>query len=402
MKRALWIIVIVLWALNFASSLFARVETDDYCYAAGVNEFGVFQNTIDLYENWSGRYSTHLAISTFSTVEPYGTRFGVPVMLAAFVFAWWYAFSHWYSRRDALLLALAFGAALVTARPNDEPIYWLSGATSYWLPIVGAGALIGALVRRLTLTAALIAFFTVAFSETGGALLIFALGLAVLFWKGERQRLTVVLMSAALGFILMTIAPGNAVRKAAFVPLEIDFTLAVRIVLGGFATNVILSFLWALAPGLFLSGAGAMLKAPFPAKRLPMMFLGLALAAAFIFALMALITTGWGVGERVIYLIVPLWLAQWYFAGVVIGERLPAWRWTTALGALMIVVSARHVMERAVYAGLWDARHSQILAGEAVQPSIGYWDSLTNPEWVVDCAEAWYGEEIRFAPPSVP
>ena len=403
MKRIAWVIVIILWALILASSLFARIESDDYCYADGVAQAGIVGNVTGLYMNWSGRYTTHFVISVFSATEPYGTRFGVPIALCAFVFAWWYAFTHWYQRRDALLLALTFGAALVMARPNDEPIYWLAGMASYWVSFVGVGVILGALIRRRTALAALFAFLTVALSETGGALIILGLGLAFLFWKGGRRRLAIVLASAGLGFLIMYIAPGNAVRKAAFIPIELDVPLAIRIVLGGFATNALLSFIWSIIPGLFLSGVGAILKAPFPVKRLPLLFLGLALGAAFTIALLALFTTGWGVGERVMYLIVPLWLAQWYFLGVLISGRVPAWRWATLLGVVLIIVAVRHVADRAVYASRWDARHEQILAGEAVEPKIGYWDTLLDPDWVLDCAEAWYGREIRFVEqPSVP
>lgn len=395
MKRAIWALMIALWVCLLASSLFTRVEADDYCFAVTVREHGVVEALPASYLSWAGRFSQQLIHGVFASVEPYGSRLGVPLMLTAFVLAWWYAFACWYSRRDALLLALAFGAVLAISRPNDEPIYWLSGVTSYWLPVAGAGLLVGALVRRRTVLAALTAFLTVAFTEVGGVFILTGLALGLVFWKGERRRLAVVFLSAAVGYLIIIVSPGNALRKARFISLDMNLELAVRILLGGFATNVALSFIWSIIPGITISGIGAAIKPPFKVKALPLAFLGLALGGAAAIAAIAFVSTGWGMGERVIYLLVPLWLAHWFFLGALIGQHVPHWRWATFVSLILLVFAVWHVGERAAYAADWDARDAQILAGEPVRRNIGRWDSLPQ-DWALSCAEDWYGHEIQF------
>ena len=397
LKKAAWITVIVLWALILASSLFARVEADDYCFASLLQVTDPVGSLPVWYASWAGRFSQQLLHGAFAAAEPFGTRLGVPLLLGAGVLAWWYAFALWYSRRDALLLSLSLGAALVLCRPNDEPIFWLAGITSYWTPFVCIGLLIGTLRRRRTLLSALIAFFAVAFSETGGALILLGLGLAFLFWKGERKRILLVLACALAGYLIMAVAPGNAVRKSAFVPVELTPYYVLRVAVAGFATNVILSFIYAALPGLFFSGMGAILKPPFSVQRLPLIFLGLVLGAAFVLAVLAVIANGWGLGERAIYLLTPLWLAQWFMLGALIGKRFPGWGWVAVVaGVVLMIMAGRHVVERAAYAQRWDARHAAILAGYRVPGDIGSWDTLTDTDWGLACAEAWYDRDIRF------
>jgi hypothetical protein len=396
MKRFLWLIVIALWVALLASSLFIRIESDDYCFASVIETEGITGSLSHWYQQWAGRYSQQLTHAVFASLEPYGARIGVPILMGAFVLAWWYALSYWYKRWDALLLALAFGAALVMSRPNDEPIYWLSGVTSYWTPFMGIGVLLGALLRRRTVLAVLTALLAVAFTEAGGMLMLAGIGLSFLFWRGERRRIALVFTAAALGFLVMFVAPGNAVRMAALEPAELNLPHLVHVVLGGFATNAVLSALWTVVPGLFLSGVGAEMGSPFAARRLPLAFLGLALAGAALIAVIAAFTISWGVDARVMYLLAPLWLAQWFFIGVLIGQRTRLWRWMTLVGALLLIPAGQHVAARIAYAQKWDARHALILAGEPVSKDIGPWDTYTAYEWVVDCAEAWYGGEIRF------
>lgn len=397
MKRVAWVVVITLWVFILASSLFTRVEADDYCYADVVQELGVLRSIPAWYESWSGRFPQIIVHGVFAAAEPFGARLGVPILLALFIAAWWYALASWYKRWDALFLCLTFGAALVMSRPNDEPIFWLAGLTSYWLPLVCAGLLVGTLHRRRTVLSALIAFFAVAFSETGGFLILFGLGLAFLFWKGERKRVMFVLACALTGYVIMAIAPGNAVRRASFIPVQLTPVYILRVAIAGFATNVILSFLYAALPGLFISGVGAIMPPPFPVRRLPLLVLILVLASSLVLALLAVLANGWGLGERAIYLLTPLWLAQWYLLGAIIGDRFRLWGWlAVAVGVVLIVFAGRHVIERVAYAQRWDARHAAILAGDRVPRDIGSWDTLTDTDWGLACAESWYGREIQF------
>ncbi|MBL8146604.1 MAG: hypothetical protein JNL34_09495 [Anaerolineae bacterium] len=397
LKKAAWIIVVMLWGLILASSLFTRIEADDYCFAATVKDAGILGAIPRMYHGWSGLYTDHLVSGLFAAVEPYATRVGVPLMLGAFVFTWWYALAYWYKRSDALLLTLAFGAALAMSRPNDEPIYWISGITSYWFPFAGVGLLIGALLRKKTALAAVTAFLTVALTDIGGGLIVTGLGLAFLFWEGERRRVLMVLVAGLTGYLIVFVAPGNAVRRAAFVPVELTPYYIVRVALAGFATNAALSFLFSVVPGIFFSGIGALLPPHFHVRRLPLLFLGLVLGASLATAVVAVIANGWGLGERAIYLLTPLWLAQWFVLGALIGKRFPSWGWMAVVaGVVLIVVAGRHVVERAAYAQRWDERHAAILAGYRVRGDIGSWDTLTDTDWALACAEAWYDREIRF------
>lgn len=403
MKRLLWIIVIALWIALLASALFTRVEADDYCYAATVQDQGLLGSVPYWYNAWSGSYSEHFTSSLFALVEPYGARIGIPLMLAGFVLTWWYAFTHWYRKWDALLLALAFGAALALSRPNDEPIYWISGLVNYWVPLAGVGLLIGLLARQKMVLASLIAFFVVAFSEVTAALILAGLGLAFLFWKGERRRLLLVGLIAALGLLITYIAPGTDVRKSALDLPQFDLSLAVEPFLRAFATGIFFPLVWTIGPGLFLSGVGAVLPPPFSVRRLPLFFLLLALGSSVLLSVLGVIMLGGGVEPRAVFPLNVFWLAQFFFLGAVIGPRIRQWRWLVVAGAVLLIPAMQHVIARAGYARQWDARHAQILAGEVVTVQVEKWDTLyMEGSWIEGCAETWYGHEIRFAdvPPS--
>ena len=397
MKRAVWVIVVMLWVLILASSLGARVEADDYCYAGVVSSVGVIGSVHHWHMTWYGLYTDQLLSSAIAAIEPYGARVGVPFMLVTVVLSFWYAFSVWYRRTDALLVALAFGAALVFSRPNDEPVYWVSAATSYWLIFAGPAFLFGALARRRTFLAVLVAFVFVALTEAGGILIIAGLTFVLLLWKGHRRAVAFVWLAACLVFLVVFLAPGNAVRRAAVGPIESGSEQVVATILVNFIINLALTVMLSFIPGLFLSGIAAVAPTTAPIRRLPAWLLLVALAASFILSVVATMVLGDGLPPRAIYILTPLWLAQWLALGALIGQRFRYWGLVApVVGLILIVTAVPHLLQRLDYGRRWDARHAAILAGYRVPGDIGDWDTLTDTSWGVACAEGWYGRPIRF------
>lgn len=235
------LLMIAALALLTAPGWFARLQADDYCFGGGMRQFGFWGSQLQLYQTWSGRVSATFFTNLFLLLAPGITRV-LPFLMAGLLAL---ALSAVFRlrltpSRPAVVGALlpGFAAAFFTllAAPNRyQVLFWLTGATTYTLPLILLGVLAAALisalrrenrpaaVRRSALLIGLLSVLAAAFSETNAALHtgFFTLAGAACggFLRGAPRRTGLRLSAAGLvgtlaGLVVLWLAPGNAVRMA--------------------------------------------------------------------------------------------------------------------------------------------------------------------------------------------
>jgi hypothetical protein len=230
-----------------------RMAIDDFCYAAGWQEHGLWGMQVYFWRAWTGRFFATWLITFVSylahkrgLLAPYSL-----ITFAALFAASILATQRWM--RVPWTVAIAIGSflvALLFLLTPDPPQswYWLAGSASYLWPIIMAAVTlylagdpllagtppIGARWRVRTRQAALglAAFCATAGNETFGLLFLLtaALGLAAALWpramRSGRDVITIltspfgiVFGASAASFLLMFLAPGNAQRRSQLHPV---------------------------------------------------------------------------------------------------------------------------------------------------------------------------------------
>ncbi|TFH31826.1 MAG: hypothetical protein E4G99_13500 [Anaerolineales bacterium] len=222
---------------------YARYISDDFCTAWILTEKGILKSQVYWYTGWSGRYSFFLFINL---LEGLGPR--VAQILPGFsLLAWSMAFmlllrgiarSINVQLRGLSIVVIGSAAvyAIVDGVPNTfQSIYWLTGISTYTIPLI-FGMFYGNWLisqarleatsskRRITLgLSALIAFMLGGFSETYVSIQTTMLGMAfiIVLWyrqAPEAKRLRGILLSGIAGsivsMIVILIAPGTGVRTS--------------------------------------------------------------------------------------------------------------------------------------------------------------------------------------------
>jgi hypothetical protein len=230
--RALVPSVLAIFFTPFVALLFFSVPAnDDFCKAAlsydAVRLPGVLSVTWAYYMKWTPRTLTvflqSLAMSKVNLVSGYGW-----LLLAVITFnvgALWYFFRTFFrlTRKRALLAAAIFyGAWIASITQLAETIYWLTGATEYYLSLAPLLVLASLLYRRANtawsyLAIALLSLAIPAMHETAGTFLCMALLAGVTAARVKRlpsSQLYLSLALAGLSQTIMMLAPGIAVRAA--------------------------------------------------------------------------------------------------------------------------------------------------------------------------------------------
>lgn len=390
--------------LYAAAGAFMRMEADDYCHAADALEYGVLGSIKHSYETWSGRYS-HLLVAgvlwplfreTLPAVTP-------AILLAALALSLTWALRP--ITPHALLYALTLTVAVVAAASEQSlwaALYWTGASLTYIAPLVVAVLLVGVLLRptnRLRLIAAFaLGFLFAGFNETTAVL-----GLAALFVGLVMTRKTSVLpalLGVVLGFTLVTLAPGNAVRGGYLPPsitrLNVQWAggQAVVDMLGvalGSLVHAPLALALAFAGGWSLAPRNSSVR---PLRHRP---LWIVVAVAFTLAAVALVllpayaVIGW-VAPRVYFVATAVAVAGTAGVGYVVGSCRPqetAQRVLPALALIVCLSTAGWFVERlpdlAGYARLHDAG--------ALPTLMDAWGELGPPttDWMLACRERYQG-----------
>jgi len=157
MSRLTLPIVLLIFAAPFIVLLFfALPATDDFCKATlsfnCVPQPGVIRITWMYYARWSPRWVTTLLqsfiMSHVDLVASYGWL--LLAVIVSNLAALWYFFRTFFSltRSTSLLVATVFYAAYVASLPHlSEKIFWLTGATEYYLSLSTLLVLVSLLYR---------------------------------------------------------------------------------------------------------------------------------------------------------------------------------------------------------------------------------------------------------------
>ena len=188
-----------------------RLWADDYCQWADATRF---QNPLTaiqtIYANWAGLYSHFIPRYALWAISPSHVVI-VPLLLAALAVGILYALFTTLKHPFALPYSLIVVALITIGTISQQALYWTTSSLTYTL---GSLAFIGisVLLRRNThpLLLALIAFLAAGISETPAATALVGFALWGL-WHRDKRVLPI-LVGAGCGFLLVYIAPGNAIR----------------------------------------------------------------------------------------------------------------------------------------------------------------------------------------------
>jgi hypothetical protein len=231
----------------FTLATYTRPMQDDFCRATVLPDPadswtippflqtpGILHMAALTYLNWSGRWAgTGLEILLLSTMPIAGAYPYLVIGLVAIQLFLLY-FGIWFLSRDhglALYLSALIAIVYWATMPSPQQgLFWIPGAIESQLPLTLILLLFALALsaysntsRRATViattVAAALAFAIPAFHELAGAIVAGALSVIVLhamLSESSRRNIWLILWtSAVLGFLLVYLAPGNAVRMSA-------------------------------------------------------------------------------------------------------------------------------------------------------------------------------------------
>jgi hypothetical protein len=245
-QSGVWILVglvpIIFLLRSFALTLYSVPESDDFCFSYMNRENGFAETIWIFYRSLVGRIVPLAVIQLPATISG-ATGFdyficyvvtlaGLEICFAAAILV--FAFRMW--PRGSVLQNIAFGAAfaatMLGAAPSlRELLYWLPGVACYTLPGVIVALVLGEFVRaaesgtRITpVTTSMLALGCLVASLCNEftppwliGLVLCSLAVRRIFQSDLQIREHAVIGGATLlGFLIMLLAPANAVRMAQF------------------------------------------------------------------------------------------------------------------------------------------------------------------------------------------
>jgi len=266
--------------LVVASTLFwyAHPWADDFARAYKGRTQGVVAATILEYFTWTGRWAStgldYFLTSSFDLVRLYPLLLMInPALLAGGLCVLLQAAGVGTARGQRLALTAAALALYWAGMPHPgESIYWLTGGDSSLAGLSVSLLLLAGLLRQPARTMrssvgigaglSLLTVLATGFHELFGLLLCIVLvGGALRAWLARDPRRwiwSVCLVAALVGFLVVYLAPGNAVRRAEF-PLAGKLDVALRLTVKQGLRDVVP---WALDIRLLMGTALLLMLAP--------------------------------------------------------------------------------------------------------------------------------------------
>ena len=230
--------------VHVINSMNSRMLADDYCFAANVFGKGLSGAMRYYYYNWQGTFSS-TAVQSSIALSGGGLVRWLPSLL---IIGWWIGLIFFIGQlcvllkfQDVRLTSIALATLILYGIMEGTPtvfqsIYWTSGSVTYALPMVlftlWNGLLLYFVRQQLAnyivvcvtlvagLSTAVLAGFSPIFAifELGVlALVLFAIWLhKSKHYKKVGLILLIAIVGAAIGTIIMVMAPGNSVRQALF------------------------------------------------------------------------------------------------------------------------------------------------------------------------------------------
>lgn len=348
-------------AITICTCLFVALASqtfplqDDFCRAAAVpatefppQEFpkGLAASVGWTYQHWSGRWAS-IGLETILLPSVPARYPWLLVFLAVAQAGLLYAALRQLGLRSAaaLFYTAVFALVLWSGLPAvQEGVFWITGLIEYQLSLVLALLLFALLLSPDTQNSAarttraaiaiLLAFLLPAFHELLGGVLVlvlFAASVVVIQRRDARHGMWIaVCVVAVISFLIVFVAPGNAVRASAF-PNHARPLLTLRLSLETARDYLLPWFLdlkhWVLAVIICLDPMIAVIRKRLSAISFKTLAaLSLALLALI---LVAIVAASWNVGStlagRTMDLIYGIFLAGWIAIAFLLGGSLEGW-----------------------------------------------------------------------------
>jgi len=246
---------------------FSRYGADDYCTAGKLNSLGFWNAQSFWYNNWTGRYSFTFVVSIFELFDPLITSV-LPYILIVCLYLSIYVFLITILKKIIVEKSALFSLFLTSTTvfmilftvPNiRQNLYWMTGSTTYFLPIIMIFPFLSFLITQydrrqknkisslfIYLGVFLYAFILSGFSEVLSVIQVLIYGFFIVFILFTKKRidlnfsLFVALLGSISGLIVMVIAPGNSVRLSQHLPSPDLFGL----VTNSLVLSLKFTFLW--------------------------------------------------------------------------------------------------------------------------------------------------------------
>jgi len=320
---------------------YSQPSSDDFCMAAGVNDFGLMPYLWRHYFEWSGRYTANALYAIypvfFGLFEGY--KFIPAIVLLAFFLATAFFLSRLFRvsvfARPVLLSSLCFVCVFLLGMMSPASgLYWMAGVLTYQtaniLFLVMLGLMIQLADRQkdtksyFTLLTVLLLVMVLAIGTNETSMLALTglalLGIVVHLRSGwERLKPWLVILAIALlCFAIVYFSPGNAIRAADF-PLKHDLSRSIN---GSLSVGLQILWLWVSSPVLIVSS----FLAPFAISALYQMtsrsffvsktMIAILILCTFVMPVVLQFPAWWSMGgwppARTVDVIYFLFLVSWY------------------------------------------------------------------------------------------
>ena len=246
---------------------FSRYGADDYCTAGKLGALGFWNAQAFWYNNWTGRYSFTFFVSIFELFNPLITSV-LPYIFIICLYLSIYVFLITIFKKillektalfSVLLTSISVFMILFTVPDIRQNLFWMTGSTTYFLPIIMIFLLLSFLINHynrgqknkvsnlfIYLGVFLFTFILSGFSEVLSVIQVLIFGLVMVFISFSKKRielnfsLLVALLGSISGLIVMVIAPGNSVRLSQHLPSPDLFGL----VFNSLVLSLKFTFLW--------------------------------------------------------------------------------------------------------------------------------------------------------------
>jgi hypothetical protein len=229
---------------------FSRFLADDYCLGWGIKSVGFFHSLTGRYAGWDGRYAFTFIAYGLELLGDKVVTYVPLVSICLWLIATFYLIKQIGKKRFSkqnfiltiFLSTIFVFVGLYTMPSVGQDVYWFTGNTTYFFPIIFGMFTIGAAmnlsmeaqrftkIQRLFFSALLflLAFITSGFSEVATALSVTFFGMILgieiikkvinketnpsfLFWCAA-------FTGAFIGLLVMVLAPGNTLRQQLYPP----------------------------------------------------------------------------------------------------------------------------------------------------------------------------------------
>jgi hypothetical protein len=223
---------------------FSRFLADDYCTTGKLIKLGFWESQIFWYTTWTGRYAFSFLVSLFGLT---GNKI-VPILPTIYIILFYFStiflfravFKQFTIQTPfvfQVFTAVFFVFITLFTLPNiGQDLYWMTGAATYFVPIILGFFLFGLLIQttdrfsdknpvsKLLLGFGIfgLAWFNSGFSEIASVLQILILSWVIFYQRFLRSHKQfkplwiTALTGTLIGTMIVIFAPGNAIRQTTY------------------------------------------------------------------------------------------------------------------------------------------------------------------------------------------